>query len=147
MHLFTKKEKPKLFDFGFWQGRKVSKAKTVGYCFHRSARAKQGVSEVMNITTETTMLASRRRTKGESPFLACHFLRKRKKRSHLTSVFIFSKEKLARRNELSPTVLRRLASIVVSRAVFTASDTPCFARARREKQLSTVYSLACLPPL
>jgi hypothetical protein len=41
--------------------------------------------------------------------------------------------------ELSPSVLRRLATIVVSRAIFIASDTPCFARALRSKQLSTVF--------
>ena len=40
---------------------------------------------------------------------------------------------------LLPWVLRRLASIVVSRATKVASDTPCFARARHEKQLSTVF--------
>ena len=35
-------------------------------------------------------------------------------------------------------VLRRLASIVVERRGLTPSPTPCFARARQQKQLSTV---------
>ena len=51
----------------FWQGRKVSEAKTVDNCFCWRARAKQGVSEAMTIARETTMLASRRRTAGSSP--------------------------------------------------------------------------------
>ena len=44
---------------------------------------------------------------------------------------------------LSPQgVLRRLASIVARRRSFLFPSTPCFARARRRKQLSTVsYSL------
>ena len=35
-------------------------------------------------------------------------------------------------------VLRRLASIVVARRSFLSPSSPCFARARRRKQLSTV---------
>ena len=42
---------------------------------------------------------------------------------------------------LRPRVLRRLASILVSRATLVASDTHCPARARRQKQLSTVFVL------
>ena len=60
--------------------------------------------------------------------------------------FYFFFEKWRRRNGLSPTVLRRLASIVVSLAVFTASDTPCFARAHQKKRLSTIFSSLTFRP-
>ena len=40
-----------------------------------------------------------------------------------------------------PWVFRRLASIVVVRRSFLSPSTPCFARARRRKQLSTVSYL------
>ena len=43
-------------------------------------------------------------------------------------------------------VLRRLASIVVARRSPLSPSTPCFARARRQKQLSIVLCLA-YPPL
>ena len=45
-----------------------------------------------------------------------------------------------------PRVLRRLASIVVARRSSLSPSTPCFARARRQKQLSIVLCLA-YPPL
>ena len=60
-------------------------------------------------------------------------------RDRVPAPILFFFEKWQRRNGLSPTVLRRLASIVVSRAVFSASDTPCPARAHHEKQLSTIF--------
>ena len=43
-------------------------------------------------------------------------------------------------------VLRRLANIVIARRSSLPPSTPCLLRARREKQLSTVLSLA-YPPL
>ena len=49
---------------------------------------------------------------------------------------------------LSPQgVLRRLASIVARRRSFLAPSTPCFARARRQKQHSVVFSSLTRNPL
>ena len=49
----------------------------------------------MTIAPETTMLASRRRTKGESSFRPCHFRRKNKRRDDLSHlVFLAGAEGL-----------------------------------------------------
>ena len=64
---YTHKEISPGWRLSWFSLRKVSEEKTVDYCFFRCARAKQGVSEAVTTASETTMLASRRRTAGESP--------------------------------------------------------------------------------
>ena len=52
------------FEPAFWCGLKVSKEKTIDNCFLCRARAGQGVSEATSVARDTSMLASRRRTRG-----------------------------------------------------------------------------------
>ena len=69
------------------------------------------------------------------------FTRKRQAREYSPLVKILPSI-IFHRNQTRSAVLRRLASIVVVRRSFLSPSTPCFARARRRKQLSTVsYSL------